>query len=81
MKLVFTREEVATALGQSAADFDMLRPILEAEGFPKPIRGLSLCWSIMDVISWVNRSRNPDSNLAEYHAANPAISAEKPSRH
>lgn len=80
MKLVFTRDEVAAALGQTSADFDLLRPVLEAEGFPKPIRGLSLCWSIMDVISWVNRSRQPDPVLAKYDAAKP-IAAEKPSRH
>ncbi|MBC8037746.1 MAG: hypothetical protein H7X89_11085 [Rhizobiales bacterium] len=55
MKLIFTREEVAAALGQTTGDFDILRPSLEAEGFPKPVRGLSLCWSIMDVINWVNR--------------------------
>ncbi len=59
MKLVFTREEVAAALGQSAADFDILRPTLEAEGFPKPIPGLSQFWSIMDVIAWVNRDQRP----------------------
>lgn len=54
MKLVFTHAEVAEALGKSIADFDTLRPSLEALGFPKPVRGLGNCWSIMDVIRWVN---------------------------
>ena len=63
MKLVFTREEVAAALGQSVAAFDKLRPSLETEGFPKPVRGLSLCWSIMDVIAWVNRDRRSTLDL------------------
>ncbi len=80
MKLVFTREEVAAALGQTAVDFDVLRPTLEAEGFPKPIRGLSLCWSIMDVISWVNRPKQPESPLPNYLATNP-MSTNNPSRH
>ena len=59
MKLVFTREEVAEALGQSAADFDKLLPSLEALGFPHPVTGLGQCWSIMDVIQWVNRDSMP----------------------
>ena len=59
MKLVFTRDEVAAALGQSTENFDILRRSLEAEGFPKPIRGLAMCWSIMDVIAWVNRDARP----------------------
>ena len=80
MKLVFTRDEVAAALGQSAEDFVILQPSLEAEGFPKPVRGLSLCWSIMDVINWVNRSRQPDPLVTQYQTLNP-IAAEKPSRH
>ena len=64
MKLVFTREEVAAALGQSTEDFDVLQPSLEAEGFPKPVRGLSLCWSIMDVIAWINRDQRPVQETA-----------------
>lgn len=67
MKLVFTREEVAAALGKSPPDFDALRSALEAEGFPLPIRGLAECWSIMDVISWVNRNQKPVA--AEFHEA------------
>ncbi|MGH6907912.1 MAG: hypothetical protein ACREDX_08655 [Aestuariivirga sp.] len=57
MKLVFSREEVAAALGKTTGDFDLLRPALEAEGFPQPVRGLTECWSIMDVIAWVNRDQ------------------------
>lgn len=68
MKLVFTREEVAAALGQSLGDFNILLPILEAEGFPKPVPGLSLCWSIMDVIAWVNRDGKsaPETVITEF---------------
>lgn len=54
MKLVFTRAEVAEALGRTEADFESLRPGLEALGFPKPLRGLGESWSIMEVIRWVN---------------------------
>ncbi len=57
MKLVFTREEVAAALGKTVTEFDALRLTLEAEGFPLPIQGLAQCWSIMDVITWVNREQ------------------------
>jgi hypothetical protein len=54
MKLVFTHAEVAEALGKSVAEFDALRPSLEELGFPKPVAGLGACWSIMEVIRWVN---------------------------
>ncbi len=54
MKLVFTQTEVAEALGKSVAEFESVRPSLENLGFPKPVRGLGNCWSIMDVIRWVN---------------------------
>lgn len=55
MKLVFTAEEVAAALQKQVHEFERLRPSLEAAGFPRPIVGLDDRWSIMDVISWVNR--------------------------
>ena len=58
MKLVFSSEEVATALNISAARFEELRPALEAEGFPRPLPGLERSWSILEVIDWVNRSGN-----------------------
>lgn len=54
MKLVFTKEEVAAALGKSARRFDELRPALEAQGFPRPVPGLGACWSILQVSQWVN---------------------------
>ena len=54
MKLVFTHPEVAEALGKSVAEFDTLRPSLEAVGFPRPVPGLGASWAIMDVIRWVN---------------------------
>ena len=71
MKLVFTREEAAAALGKSVEEFDVLRPSLHAAGFPMPVRGLGSCWSIMDVIQWVNRHETPtmDSVMAEIEAA------------
>ena len=59
MKLVFTREEVAAALGKSVDEFDSLLPTLAAAGFPAPVQGLGDCWAIMDVIRWVNREEPP----------------------
>jgi len=83
MKLVFTREEAAAALGQSTGDFDILLPTLEAEGFPKPVPGLSLCWSIMDVIGWVNREEKPipGPTMAELEGPSAAMVSEKRARH
>ena len=54
MKLVFSHQEVAEALGKSPVEFDGLRSSLETLGFPKPLRGLGDSWSIMEVIRWVN---------------------------
>lgn len=54
MKLVFTETELAEALGKSTTEFAKIRPSLEAIGFPKPVPGLGDCWSIMEVIRWVN---------------------------
>ena len=54
MKLVFSHQEVAEALGKSPLEFADLRPRLEDFGFPKPLRGLGQSWSIMEVIRWVN---------------------------
>ena len=54
MKLVFKLAEVAEALGQTAAEFENIRPSLESLGFPRPVPGLAGCWSIMEVIRWVN---------------------------
>jgi hypothetical protein len=63
MKLVFKLHEVAEAIGKTEAEFKIIRPDLEALGFPKPVRGLEDRWSIMDVINWVNNTRG------EEHAA------------
>lgn len=54
MILVFTKKEVAAALGKSARRFDELRPALEAMGFPRPVPGLGACWSILQVSQWIN---------------------------
>lgn len=54
MKLVFTETEIAEALGKSISEFKRIRPSLELMGFPKPVPGLGDCWSIMEVIRWVN---------------------------
>jgi predicted DNA-binding transcriptional regulator AlpA len=59
MKLVFTREEVAEALGQSVPDFDRVLPKLKELGFPKPVRGFEDLWPIMDVIRWINDEPSP----------------------
>ena len=54
MKLVFTRAEVAEALGKTIGEFNDLLPGLEELGFPKPVRGLGDSWAIMEVLRWVN---------------------------
>jgi hypothetical protein len=59
MKLVFTREEVADALGQSIQDFDRVLPKLNSLGFPRPVRGFEDLWAIMDVIRWINDEPAP----------------------
>mgnify|MGYP003434653356 FL=1 len=59
MKLVFTREEVAEALGQSVQDFDRVLPKLNSLGFPRPVRGFEDLWAIMDVIRWINDEPTP----------------------
>lgn len=56
MKFVFTKEEVANALSMPLAEFEQGRMVLEAHDFPKPIAGLHERWSIIDVISWINRT-------------------------
>ncbi len=55
MKLVFTLEETAAALGKSPGELETLLPHLRAHGFPAPIAGLEDRWSIMEVMAWVNR--------------------------
>ena len=71
MKLVFNRAETATAIGKSVEEFNAALPALHALGFPNPVRGLDGCWSIMDVIRWVNREETPtmDSVMAEIESA------------
>jgi hypothetical protein len=64
MKLVFKRDEVAVALGKTTEEFSKLQFMLETLGFPKPIRGLEDSWSIMDVINWVNTSKENTSQVA-----------------
>ncbi len=59
MKLVFTREEVAEALGQSVQDFERVLPKLNSLGFPRPVRGFEDLWAIMDVIRWINDEPTP----------------------
>lgn len=62
MKLVFTREEVAEALGRSPEAFDALLPKLNRLGFPPPVQGLDDSWAIMDVIRWINREPAPKAD-------------------
>lgn len=62
MKLVFSSEEVAAALGKTEVEFLEMKHELETRGFPKPIRGLANKWSIMNVINWVNS--NPDNQIS-----------------
>lgn len=60
MKLVFKVEEVAAALGKSTVEFNVIRPNLEARGFPKPIPGLDESWGIMAIVNWVNKSQEDE---------------------
>jgi hypothetical protein len=64
MKLVFTTEEVAAALGKTPQEFASIREELEKLGFPKPVPGLQHSWSIMNVINWVNTSTPPQTTPA-----------------
>lgn len=84
MKLVFTREEVAEALGQSLQSFEALLPRLNELGFPKPVRGIEDCWAIMDVIRWINHEPTPtlESVARELEEERkPAVSRARGSRH
>jgi hypothetical protein len=64
MKLVFTTEEVAAALGKTPQEFASIREELEKLGFPKPVPGLQHSWSIMNVINWVNTSTYSETETA-----------------
>jgi hypothetical protein len=57
MKLVFSRHEVAEALGLPEDAFVKILPALFVEQFPQPIPGLGERWSIIDVMQWVNRDK------------------------
>jgi hypothetical protein len=76
MKLVFTREEVAEALGHSTEAFEALLPRLMKAGFPEPVRGLEDRWPIMEVIRWVNREG--DASLADTEAELKEVTARRP---
>jgi hypothetical protein len=75
MKLVFTRAEVAEALGFSEDSFVEILPALREQGFPPPIPGLADRWSIMDVMRWVNRDKDPPAATAPDDGASPACPA------
>ena len=64
MKLVFNVNEVAAALGNTTAEFNVIRPNLEARGFPKPIRGLDESWGIMAIVNWVNNCQEDEDQAA-----------------
>lgn len=64
MKLVFNVNEVAAALGKTTAEFNVIRPNLEARGFPKPIRGLDESWGIMAIVNWVNNCQEDEDQAA-----------------
>jgi hypothetical protein len=55
MRMVFSKAQVAEALGLNEAEFDLKRAELERLGFPQPITGLVETWSIIHVSLWVNR--------------------------
>jgi hypothetical protein len=55
MRMVFSKTQVAEALGLTEAEFDRARPELESLGFPKPVIGLVETWSMIHVSQWVNR--------------------------
>ena len=64
MKLVFNVNEVAAALRKTTAEFNVIRPNLEARGFPKPIRGLDESWGIMAIVNWVNNCQEDEDQVA-----------------
>jgi hypothetical protein len=55
MKMVFSKQEVAEALGLTCEEFDGQLTHLETCGFPRPIFGLGERWSMIHVVSWINR--------------------------
>ena len=61
MKLVFTVDEVAEALGLTAQEFRDIYPQLERNGFPRPVRGMTNRWPILEVIRWVNNDETSES--------------------
>lgn len=66
MKLCFTVEELAEALGMSPRTFYQRKSGLEAKGFPKPVPGLRARWPVAAVTHWINQ---PDQTAAASHAA------------
>jgi hypothetical protein len=55
MRMVYSKAQVAEALGMTEEDFDRKRPDFERLGFPRPVIGLADTWSIIHVSLWVNR--------------------------
>jgi predicted DNA-binding transcriptional regulator AlpA len=55
MRMVFSKAQVAEALGMSEAEFDRKRSELERLGFPRPVIGLIESWSMIHVSHWINR--------------------------
>jgi hypothetical protein len=55
MKLVYNFAELAEALGKTPEELAACQHALESLGFPRPVRGLADCWSIIEVMRWVNR--------------------------
>jgi hypothetical protein len=65
MRMVFSKAQVAEALGLTEAEFDRKRPELERHGFPRPVIGLVETWSMIHVSNWVNRADPSDEGRDE----------------
>jgi hypothetical protein len=81
MRMVFSKSEVAEALAMSAAEFDALRPELEAMGFPIPVKGLLERWSIIQVSQWINRAEDDawhDDHMVEASSASVIVFRPRP---
>ena len=55
MKLTYSQPELAEVLGMSARRLAERRAALQALGFPAPVPGMGLRWSVAAVTAYVNQ--------------------------
>jgi hypothetical protein len=70
MRMVFSKAQVAEALGMTTEEFDAARPELERLSFPSPVLGMVETWSMINVSNWVNREASEEESPAIGTAAN-----------